>query len=268
VPLKFFSGILFSTLGAQKAVPFIRQVFQADVPFHMNFGKYTLYSCYGTTANCTTYLVAFGILFGNEEKEGWMDFWDFTKLVHPSIDDTRVTIITDQAKGLTQSIADVLPLTGHFYCSYHRRQNILKFIMGGTQKYSCLWLYNKLMKAKTICEIEQIKHKHAPFMNDKALKYLNAVNDAAQYPGARVAVDYSHIIMYQRSASSAMESMNPANKVARDRTAVDVVCATKLLLSLSSKKCHEKKEMAWKWQGHLTPYGEALQDAAFENINF
>jgi hypothetical protein len=105
-------------------------------------------------------------------------------------------------------------------------------------------------------------------MNDKALKYLNAVNDAAQYPGARVAVDYSHIIMYQRSASSAMESMNPANKVARDRTAVDVVCATKLLLSLSSKRYHERKEMAWKWQGHLTPYGEALQDAAFENINF
>ncbi len=64
------------------------------------------------------------------------------------------------------------------------------------------------MKAKTICEIEQIKHKHAPFVNDKALKYINAVNDAAQYPGARVDFDYSRIIMYQRSASSAMESMN------------------------------------------------------------
>jgi hypothetical protein len=100
------------------------------------------------------------------------------------------------------------------------------------------------------------------------LKYLNAVDDAAQYPGARVAVDYSHRIMYQRSASSAVESMNRANKAARDRTAVDVVCATKLLLSMSAKRYHEKKEMAWKWQGHLTPYGEALRDAAFENINF
>jgi hypothetical protein len=95
-------------------------------------------------------------------------------------------------------------------------------------------------------------------VNDKALKYLNAVDDAAQFPGARVAVDYSRIIMYQRSASSAMESMNQANKAARDRTAVDVVCATKLLLSLPSMRYHEKKEMAWKWQGHLTPYGEVL----------
>ncbi len=54
----------------------------------------------------------------------------------------------------------------------------------------------------------------------------------------------------------------------RFRTHIKLVCATKLLLSLSSKRYHEKKEMAWKWQGHLTPYGEALQDAAFENINF
>jgi hypothetical protein len=56
--------------------------------------------------------------------------------------------------------------------------------------------------------------------------------------------------------------------VARDRTAVDVVSATKLLLSLSRKRYHKKKEMAWKWQGYLTLYGEAIQDAAFENINF
>ncbi len=137
-----------------------------------------------------------------------MDFWDFAMSVHPSIDDTRVIIITDQAKGLTQLIAEVLLTTGHFHFSYHRHQNILKFVRGGTQNYSCLWLYNKLMKANTQCEIEQIKHKHAPFVNNKTLKYLNAVNDAAQYPVARVDVDFGRIIMYQHSASLAMESMN------------------------------------------------------------
>jgi hypothetical protein len=165
-------------------------------------------------------------------------------LVHPSIDDTRVTIITDQVKGLTELIADVITLTGNFHCSYHKRQNILKFVKGGSQKYSYLWLYNKLMKAKTTCEIEQIKHKHAPFVSDKALKYLNALKDAAQYPAARVALDYSCIIMYQHSASLAVESINQANKAARDRTAVDVACATKLLLSLSAKRYQKKKQMA------------------------
>jgi hypothetical protein len=61
------------------------------------------------------------------------------------------------------------------------------------------------MKANTQCEIEQIKNKHAPFVNDTAfLKYLNAVGDAAQYPGARVDVDFGRIIMYNGSASSAL----------------------------------------------------------------
>ncbi len=75
VPLKFFSGILFSTSGARKTVPFLQQVFQADA-CHMSFGKNTLYSCYGVTANCKTYPVAFGNLFVNEDKEGWIEFWD------------------------------------------------------------------------------------------------------------------------------------------------------------------------------------------------
>ncbi len=122
-----------------------------------------------------------------------------TKSIHPSIDDTRVTIITDQAKGLTQSIAEVLHSLGHFHCSYHRHQNIIKFFRGGTQKYFCLWLYNKLVKENTQCEIDHLKHKHALFMNDKALKCLNAVDDAAQYPGARVDLDFGRIITYQHS---------------------------------------------------------------------
>jgi hypothetical protein len=133
VPLKLISGILFSTSGARKAVPFLEQVFQADA-CHMSFGKYTLYSCYGTTANCNTYPVAFGILFGNEDKEGWIELWDFAKSIHPPIDDTRVAVITDLAKGLTQLIAEVLPSSGHFHCSYHRHQKIVKFVTGGTQK--------------------------------------------------------------------------------------------------------------------------------------
>jgi hypothetical protein len=124
------------------------------------------------------------------------------------------------------------------------------------------------VKTNTQCDIEHLKHKHAPFTNEQALKYLNAINDAAQYPGARIDVDFGPIIMYQSLASSAVESMNRANKAARDRTAVNVVCATKHLLFMSSKRYHEKIEMTWKWQGQLTPYGETLRDAAFENINF
>jgi hypothetical protein len=61
-PLKFLSGFIFATSNAQRAVPHLQTVFQA------------LYSCYGTTANGNTSPVAFGILLGNEDKEGWLQF--------------------------------------------------------------------------------------------------------------------------------------------------------------------------------------------------
>ena len=137
VPLKFLSGIFFSTSGAHVTVPFLQRVFQADA-CHMSFGKYTLYSCYDTTANCNTSPVAFGILFGNEDKEGWNQFWKFANKRHPSINASNVTFITDQAKGLIESISEVLDLVAHFLCSFHRRQSIIKIVREGTQKYSCL----------------------------------------------------------------------------------------------------------------------------------
>jgi hypothetical protein len=46
-------------------------------------------------------------------------------------------------------------------------------------------MFNKLVNASTQMEIDHLKIKHAPFMNDKALKYLNADNIVAQYAGAR-----------------------------------------------------------------------------------
>jgi hypothetical protein len=68
-PIKFMSGIFISISAAQLVVPHLQRVFQADA-CHMNFGKYTLYSCYGTTASCNTFPVALANLFGNEDKEG------------------------------------------------------------------------------------------------------------------------------------------------------------------------------------------------------
>ena len=62
--LMFVSGIFFSIKGARDVVPHLQRVFQADA-CHMNFGKYTLYSCYGTTANCNTFPAAMSIQFGN-----------------------------------------------------------------------------------------------------------------------------------------------------------------------------------------------------------
>ena len=110
---------------SKQVVPYLQDVFQADVA-HINFGKYTLYSCHGTTANCNTSPIAFGILFGNEDRVGWEPFWQFALGVHPGLNHTKNTFITDQAKGLIKSVKDVMSNAGHFHCSYHRKKNIDK----------------------------------------------------------------------------------------------------------------------------------------------
>jgi hypothetical protein len=94
-------------------------------------------------------------------------------------------IITNQAMGLKEAIYQVPPNAAYFHCSFHRRQNITKIVKGGNVKYSCLWLFNKLVKAHTKQEINHIKHKHSRFVDKKVLKYLNSLDDKEVYPGVR-----------------------------------------------------------------------------------
>ncbi len=79
-------------------------------------------------------------------------------------------------------------------------------------------------------------------MDDKALAYVNNVNDHQQYPAARVAygarVDSESIYMYQRSSSSTAESMNAANKSVRNRTAVDLIKCSNTPSQVGSKEVH------------------------------
>ena len=65
---QFLNGIMFATSASKVSVLMLQNVIQADAA-HMNFGKYTLYSAYGNTANANMFAVAFVIIFGNE----WMD---------------------------------------------------------------------------------------------------------------------------------------------------------------------------------------------------
>jgi len=136
---KFVIGVFFSTSGVRKMVPHLQKVFQADAA-HMSFGKYTLYSCYGTTANGATSAVGFSTHFANESKEVWEIFWNYVKHTRTSMDYHKNTLITNQAKGLVESIHKVLPAVDHFHCSYHKRQNIMKVFKGGNHLNSCLWL--------------------------------------------------------------------------------------------------------------------------------
>jgi hypothetical protein len=96
-------------------------VFLAD-SCHLNFKKYTMFSCYGVSANANMLPVGFAIIFDNENMSSWKDFWRFILCTHPSFDRAEVTIILDQDKGIKSAIEEVLQSVGHFFCSLYRHK--------------------------------------------------------------------------------------------------------------------------------------------------
>ena len=265
----FVTGVFLSTAAAKNSVPLLQTVYQADAA-HMNFGKYTLYSCYGITANCNALPVALGIVFGNEDREGWGLFWKFAKSHHPMIDQRTVTIITDQQKGSIEAMKEVLPLAVNFFCSYHRKKNIGIHVKGGKGEFSCHWYYELLLGQSSMGAIELKKAQCESNMQANALKYLANVNEYQQYPAARVEYGRTQgvdVYMYTRSSSSTAEAMNAANFAARARTAVDPVNAVMLLLKLEVERYNKQLQKAWRHTKILTPHGHDLSLKIFAKVN-
>jgi hypothetical protein len=206
---KYLAGIFIATSTLKQNVPLLQTVYQSDVA-HMNFGKYNLYSCYGVTANCNASPVAFGIVFGNEDKSGWVNFWKFGKKIHPALNTPETTIITDWEKGSIEAMEEVLPLACNFFCSFHRKKNIATCVKGGQGKYSCHWFYQQLLNCSLPDTLTKLCFDHSAHINNNALRYINLVHDHQKFPAAMCAMG-DNICMYQRSSQSTAESMNYAN---------------------------------------------------------
>jgi hypothetical protein len=200
---------------------------------HLQFWKYTLFCCYGVTANSNMSPVGFAIIFGNENTECLSMCWKFVRELHPDMNTADVTIITNQDKGQMSALSNQMPNVGQFHCSWHRWQNILKKCSGGGGKipYTAMWMYNKLVSARSTVLLEHFKTEHFPKMDNFDLNYLDSIPDTSQYPAARCRQG-KNIYMYHRSASSGAEAMNAANKEVFPRTVVDLLNSCLLLIKL------------------------------------
>ena len=200
--------------------------------------------------------VGFAIVFGNENGECWRAFWKFIRSLHPEMNADDVTIITDQDKGQMAALAQEMPNVGQFHCSWHRRQNIMKRCGGGGGKmpYLAMWMYDKLVGARSVALLEHYKMEHFPKMDNFNLTYLNSIPDTSQYPASRCDMG-ENIYMYRRTASSGAESMNVAYKEVRARTAVDCLNACLVLTHRECVRFLRHKEQAWQTESVLTPAG-------------
>ena len=89
--------------------------------------------------------------------------------------------------------------------------------------------------------------------------------DECQYAAVRCAMG-SNICMFGKSASSGVESMNNANHIARQKTAVDALNGILLLLKLEAERFERYKEVAWKRDETLTDKGLRLMEECFDDV--
>jgi hypothetical protein len=70
-----------------------------------------------------------------------------------------------------------------------------------------------------------------------------------------------------QSASFGVEAMNGANKDIRQKTAVDSLNATLILLKKESTRYNNQQDLAWNHAHVLTLKGMELMEEAFNNVN-
>ncbi len=68
--VSFLDGVLFAPSFVQRTIPHLQKTYMADA-CHLNFGKYTLFSCYGVTENSNMSPVGFAIIFRNDNTSNW-----------------------------------------------------------------------------------------------------------------------------------------------------------------------------------------------------
>jgi hypothetical protein len=186
--IQVFDGIFISPSTSKEQFPFLQRVLQADAA-HMSFGKHTLNSVYGTNANETMSALGFALLLGNEDKQSWTQFWNFTKKTHPTINQSNYTNITKQEKGSLLAMEETVPLAGRFICSFHHSQNIMKKCGGGNgqRPLAALWMCNLLTGCKSVASLSATRKKYHDKMFPTDCHYLFNIAEEMQFLAARCA---------------------------------------------------------------------------------
>jgi hypothetical protein len=117
----------------------------------------------------------------------------------------------------------------------------------------------------SMAEMQQKKEKHYEKLHLTDLHYLTKLADECQYPAARCAM-VDNICMFGKSVSSGVESMNNANQLVHQKTAVNVLNGVILLLKLEAERFEWYNQVSWEWEDILTDKGLKLMEECFTDV--
>ncbi len=118
----------------------------------------------------------------------------------------------------------------------------MKKCNGGTgqRPLSAMWMYNLLVGCKSVTSLSATRKQFEEKMHPTDSHYLFRISEEMRFPAARCAQGDS-VCMYGKSASSSVEAMNRANEDIRQKTAVDILKATLILLKKESTRYNKKQ---------------------------
>jgi hypothetical protein len=139
---------------------------------------------------------------------------------------------------------------------------------GGTDQIPlfAMWMYNLLMGCKLVASLSATRKHYEEKMYPTDCHYVFNNAEEMQFPASSCAQGDS-VCMYSKSVSSGVESMNRANEDICQKTAVDIVNTTLILLKKENTRYDKQKSLAWNHEHVLTQKGMELMEEAFNNIN-
>jgi hypothetical protein len=251
---KFAKGILIAPSTSKKQLPFCRKSFR---PMWLTWSlENTPFLANSIMEKGTMAPLGFGMLFGNKDKANWLHFWWFIRKTQPTIDQPEKTILMDQDKGSLSALEEVISTAGLLNCSFHRRQNITKGCSGGDGHtlLTAIWLYNLLCGCKSLVSLRATRCRYEDQMHPTDCQYLFAIPEEMKFPATRCAQG-EFVYMYNKLASSGVESMIKANKQIFQRMVVDILNAVLILLKKESSRSEKSRFNAWKLHSHSLQRG-------------
>lgn len=222
----------------------------------------TLLSVYGLNSNRNVVPLVHGYFVGNESTETWTTMFQFLVKEFPLLDEPTKTWISDRDKGLLAA-HNTLKNAKAFACSQHRGQNVSGNCDTATRK-----LYDKMVSARTMKHLEQLKKKARAELSEKNVKYLldNAqLKDENQFIVARVNLTKPKSRMFHSKTQQFVEIMNRWNKAARE---VHVCASLMKLVNLEATRYRKKSKEAHDWKDEvLTPYATHHNNVIKKDIN-
>jgi MULE transposase domain/SWIM zinc finger len=157
-----------------KAFYYCRPVLVLDATHIKNKYKGVVLAACSMDGNNEIVPIAFA-LTDIENYENWVWFLNCLKQTITSLQCNEYSLISDRAKGLTEAVAECLPLCNHYFCVYHLSQNVKARFRTGDEIFSLIFRAAKAFNGRAF----KAAMDNLLLLNPQVYEYLDKISHGA-----------------------------------------------------------------------------------------